>query len=124
MMKTIRLATALTLVLVGSAFAQTGPPAPTYPAPTYPVPANAGSTTGTAVLNDAVGNTTTVTSHHPVPPPRDHRAEFDRIDTDRDGNVSRGEAGVDKYLARAFPMLDGDRSGRLNFGEMQPWLDD
>lgn len=114
MMKTIPLAAALTLALMGSALAQTEPRAQ----------ATTDSATGTAVLNDPLGNTITVTSHHPVPPPRDHRAEFDQIDTDRDGDVSRREAGVDKYLARAFPMLDRDRSGRLNFGEMQPWLDD
>ena len=110
MMKTIPLATVLGLTLLGSAHAQTEP-------------TSAGAT-GSTVLTDALGNTTTVTSHHPVPPPRDLRAEFDTIDTDRDGNVSRREAGVDKYLVRAFPMLDRDRSGRLNFAEMQPWLDD
>ena len=110
----IPLATTLVWALMGSAFAQTASPGP----------ANAGSATGTAVLNDALGNTTTVTPHHPVPTPRDHRAEFDRIDADRDGRINRREADVDKYLARAFPALDTDRSGGLNFEEMQAWLAD
>lgn len=76
------------------------------------------------MLTDAAGNTTTVTSHHPVLPTRDLRAEFDRIDGNRDGSVSRREAAVDKYLVHALPTLDRDHSGRLSMDEMHAWLDD
>ena len=113
-MKNLLTLSLVSLALAGSVHAQT------VPATTPP----AASTTGSTALQDPQGNTVTITSHHPTPPARDHRAQFDVIDGDRDGVVSRREATVDKYLVRAFATLDGDRDGRLAYEEMLRWLDD
>lgn len=105
---------ALVLACTGAASAQTA-------TPTGPPPP---STTGSTVLQDPLGNTVNIASHLPTPPARDHRAQFDLIDGDRDGAVSRREAAVDKYLVRAFAALDTDGSGKLGYEEMLRWLDD
>ena len=80
--------------------------------------------TGTATLPDAQGNATTVTSHLPAPPARDHRAMFDAMDVNRDGAISRREASGDKYLLRAYAALDTDANRMLDYREMLRWLDD
>ena len=113
-MKNLLALSLVSMSLAGSAHAQT------VPAETPP----AASTTGSTALQDSEGNTVTITSHRPAPPARDHRAQFDMIDSDRDGTVSRREATVDKYLVRAFATLDGDGNGRLGYEEMLRWLDD
>lgn len=115
-MKNLLTLSLVSLALAGSVHAQTVPA-------TSP-PSTSASTTGSTALQDPQGNTVTITSHHPTPPARDHRAQFDVIDGDRDGVVSRREATVDKYLVRAFATLDGDRDGRLAYEEMLRWLDD
>ncbi len=103
------------------------PPAPPAsaeaPTPPAPLPPAAGAT-GSDVQHDAAGNTTTVDSHLPAPATENLRAEFDRIDMDRDGAVSRQEAASDKYLTRTFAKLDADGDGRLAFDELRDWLDD
>ena len=82
------------------------------------------ATTGSTMRVDAHGNPVTITSHRPVPPPRDHRAAFEAMDSDDDGRVDRSEAAGDKYLLRAFGELDTDGSGELDYEEMLAWLDD
>lgn len=76
------------------------------------------ATTGSTMRVDAHGNPITITSHRPVPPPRDHHAAFEAIDGDDDGRVDRSEAAGDKYLLRAFGELDTDDSGGLDYEEM------
>lgn len=105
-------AVALALAAMASASAQQTTPTDTTPA------------TGAVVLTDAQGNRVTVRSHLPEPPARDHRAAFGALDTDADGGVSRREAQADKYLLRAFAVLDGDGNGRLDYQEALAWLDD
>lgn len=80
--------------------------------------------TGSATFQDAAGNTITVTSHHAMPAQEDLQAEFAAFDADRDGGISPREARADKYLARAFRMLDSNRDGRLQFEEVREWLDE
>ena len=60
----------------------------------------------------------------PSPPPHDYRAEFNALDSDGDGSVSRSEASADKYLARAFAAYDSDRNDVLSFEEARLWLED
>lgn len=133
-MKTICLAAvALAIGSAGNVAAHqtpTPPPAPatapqSIPAATpQPVPNAASPVTGTVTLPDAQGNTTTVTSHLPAPPARDHRAMFDAMDIDHDGAISRREASGDKYLLRAYVALDSDGNRTLDYQEMLRWLDD
>ena len=80
--------------------------------------------TGTTTLKDAAGNTVTITSHHAMPAQEDLHAEFAAFDSNGDGAISLREAGADKYMARAFRMLDANRDGRLQFEEVRQWLDD
>lgn len=45
--------------------------------------------------------------------------EFQRMDLDRDGYISRGEARNDLQVMRAFDWADADRDGRLNRSEFK-----
>jgi hypothetical protein len=125
-MKTICLAAlALAIGSMDSAAAQQAPsPQPVPAAAPQPVPTAASPVTGTATLPDAQGNTTTVTSHLPAPPARDHRAIFEAMDVDHDGAISRREASGDKYLLRAYAALDTNGNRALDYQEMLRWLDD
>ena len=80
--------------------------------------------TGSATFTDAAGNTVTVTSRHAAPVQEDLQAEFAAFDANDDGGISPQEARADKYMARAFRMLDGNRDGRLQFEEVRAWLDE
>ena len=80
--------------------------------------------TGSATIKDAAGNMVTVTSRHAVPAQEDLQAEFAAFDANGDGGISPREASVDKYMARAFRILDANRDGRLQFEEVRVWLDE
>ncbi|MET0892182.1 MAG: hypothetical protein ABWY01_01280 [Pseudoxanthomonas sp.] len=112
------------LCLAGATLAQETPVAPTAnasnrtPAPAAPV------ATGHAVTEDPTGRPVAVTSHLPAPQAHDYRAEFDAMDSNGDGGLSRGEADADKYLARAFATYDNDGNDSLSFEEARRWLED
>ena len=44
---------------------------------------------------------------------------FNAFDTDRDGYLSRQEAGVSSQIASQFDQLDKNRDGRLSVDELQ-----
>ena len=100
-------------------------PTGTLPPRTVTAEAPGASTvTGQTSLTDGAGNQVTVTSSKPTPPPRDHRAEFNALDRDGNGSISRREAAADKYMVRTFRALDSDGDGALNYDEALRWLDD
>lgn len=80
--------------------------------------------TGTATFQDAAGTPVTVTSRHAAPAQEDLQAEFAAFDRNGDGSISPAEARADKYMARAFRMLDASHDGRLQFEEVRDWLDE
>lgn len=43
--------------------------------------------------------------------------EFSKLDTDKDGNVTKKEAAPNKELSKRFEELDANRDGKLNQGE-------
>jgi hypothetical protein len=90
------------------------------PMPASVPPANA---TGSAMVSDATGVPTTVSSLHASPAPRDHDAEFQAMDRDNNGSLSRQEAASDKYMLRAFAGLDDNHDGRLERDEAMRWLE-
>ena len=52
------------------------------------------------------------------PGPADGRSTaFERLDTLRDGKLTKAEASADGELARRFSELDVDRNGKLDSGE-------
>ena len=114
----------LLLCLTGVAVAQETPAQATTDAQADTPPSNDAAATGHAVTQDATGRTVFVTSQRPAPLPRDYRAEFDALDGNGDGSLSRSEAGADKYLARTFDTYDSDRNDRLSFEETRRWLED
>lgn len=75
-------------------------------------------------VQDTTGAPATVVSRAPNPAPRDHRAEFNALDRNSDGSVTRSEAAADKYMVRTFRALDTDRNGSLDYDEALQWLDD
>jgi hypothetical protein len=113
----------LFLCVTGVAIAQDTPTQTTTSAP-IETPTTEAPVTGNAVTQDAAGGTVFVTSQQPSPPPHDYRAEFNALDSDGDGSVSRSEASADKYLARAFAAYDSDRNDVLSFEEARLWLED
>lgn len=50
------------------------------------------------------------------------RLDFNRLDADGDGTVSRSEAAADRELGRHFDGLDLDRNGRLDREELVDWI--
>lgn len=112
------------LGLAGVAFAQETPAQATTGAQTEAPASNDTVATGHALTQDATGRTVLVTSQQPTPLPHDYRAEFDVLDSDGDGSISRSEAGADKNLARTFATYDSDRNDRLSFEETRRWLED
>jgi len=113
----------LFLCVTGVAIAQDTPTQTTTSAP-IETPTTEAPATGNTVTLDAGGGTVFVTSRQPSPPPHDYRAEFNALDSDGDGSVSRSEASADKYLARAFATYESDRNDALSFEESRLWLED
>ncbi len=51
-----------------------------------------------------------------------YRLDFDALDTDGDGTISRDEAQASPALAEEFDALDGTRRGRLTREQLRGWL--
>jgi Ca2+-binding EF-hand superfamily protein len=52
------------------------------------------------------------------------RREFDALDTDHDGFISRAEAQANPTLANEFNALDVKRRGKLDRADLAGWLID
>jgi EF hand domain-containing protein len=50
---------------------------------------------------------------------RERLDTFRRLDADRDGWVSKGEAAARREVAAGFEKADGNRDGRLSFAEFE-----
>lgn len=64
----------------------------------------------------------TVRSIQPNAVVGDYRIDFDALDSDRDGYLSRSEAQANPALADEFNALDTARSGRLSREQLAGWL--
>lgn len=105
----LHLAAALSLVLASAAFAQSGN--------------TTGDVTGTAQAQTASGQVT-VTSHRGTIDPNAYKIDFDAIDINHDGYISRAEANAsgNYNLANEFRLaLDINHDGRLSREELKNW---
>ncbi len=106
----LHLAAVLSLALGSAAFAQSSSPAD-------------GNVTGTAQVQSASGPVT-VTSHRGTIDPNAYKIDFDAIDTNHDGYISRAEANAsgNSNLANEFRLaLDVNHDGRLSRDELKNW---
>ena len=72
-------------------------------------------TAGTAAVS--------VTSHPGNSISPNYHVDFDAMDANHDGNISRGEAHGNADLTREFHVVDSNHNGRLTREEMKGWLD-
>ena len=93
------------------------PAAPTPPAPPAPMPPM-DNTTGAPVSGQA-----TVTSHPGNSISSNYHVDFDAMDANHDGNITRAEAKGNPDLTREFRVVDSNHNGRLSKEEMKGWLD-
>ena len=78
--------------------------------------------TGMVVLEREGGQRIIVRSLAPDSLVSGDRLDFNRLDADGDGTVSRSEAAADRELGRHFDGLDLDRNGRLDREELVDWI--
>ena len=78
--------------------------------------------TGMVVLEREGGQRIIVRSLAPDSLVGGDRLDFNRLDADGDGTVSRSEAAADRELGRHFDGLDLDRNGRLGREELVDWI--
>lgn len=78
--------------------------------------------TGMAVIEREGGQRIIVRSLAPDSLVGGDRLDFNRLDADGDGTVSRSEAAADRELGRHFDGLDLDRNGRLDREELVDWI--
>ena len=78
--------------------------------------------TGMVVLEREGGQRIIVRSLAPDSLVGGDRLDFNRLDADGDGTVSRSEAAADRELGRHFDGLDLDRNGRLDREELVDWI--
>lgn len=52
----------------------------------------------------------------------DYRIDLDALDTDGDGYISRREARANENLSAEFNAVDANRDGRLSRAELSGWL--
>lgn len=75
-----------------------------------------------SVTIDAASGPVTVTSHPGHSISGDYRIDFDAMDGDRDGAISRTEVGGNGSLAAEFHVVDANQDGRLTREELKGWL--
>ena len=95
-------------------------------------PTRAGTTTGTSAQSDSsdwqeAGKTGTSTGKDTDAPARDRQAattgdDFDALDTDHDGRLSRAEAGASQQVGGRFKTLDADGDGYVSNSEYREGL--
>jgi hypothetical protein len=86
---------------------------PPPPPPVPPMPP-AGASTSTDV---------TVTSHPGNSISSNYHVDFDAMDSNHDGNITRAEASGNADLMREFHVVDSNHNGRLTREEMKGWID-
>ncbi|HVR81069.1 MAG TPA: hypothetical protein VHF02_03115 [Luteimonas sp.] len=64
-----------------------------------------------------------VTSHPGNSISSNYHVDFDAMDSNHDGNISRAEARGNADLMREFHVPDANHNGRLTKEEMKGWLD-
>ena len=65
---------------------------------------------------------TSVTSHPGDSISSNYHVDFDALDGNHDGSLSRAEAKVNPDLMREFRVVDSNHNGRLSKEEMKGWL--
>lgn len=90
---------------------------------TQPPPATppAQSDTTSRMLQDEHGRDVTLHEHPPSSVVGDYSVDFDTLDTDGDGHVSRSEAQANATLHAEFDGVDRDADGRLSRDELDGW---
>ena len=73
------------------------------------------------VLQGDHGQEVRLNEHPPNSVVGDYGVDFDAMDTDGDGYISRGEARANQTLDAEFDGVDRDRDGRLSRGELADW---
>lgn len=88
-------------------------------------PLSAGTVTHQAQVAVPAGEAAvTVRSIQPSSVGGDYRISFVALDVDGDGFISREEAQVNPSLAGEFDSLDTQRTGKLSRGQLAGWLID
>lgn len=83
---------------------------------------------GTALAQETPATATpaanvTVTSHPGNSISPNYHVDFEAMDANHDGAISRAEARGNADLMREFHVVDANRNGRLSREEMKGWLD-
>lgn len=99
---------------------------PTSDVPPAPVPTGDTATPPPTVTGDAQrrgpeNQPVTIRSHAPDSVVGEYRIDFDALDTDGDGYISREEARVNEVLTAEFHVLDTNGDGRLSREEAASW---
>ncbi|HBK45636.1 MAG TPA: hypothetical protein DDZ67_04225 [Xanthomonadaceae bacterium] len=130
-MKTVTpLIAALCLALAGTASAQstaaaTSEPLRDVPANVRTQPLASGAVTHEARVQVPAGEAAvTVRSIQPNSVSGNYRIDFQALDSDGDGFISRDEAQANPALADEFDSLDTRRTGRLSREQLAGWLVD
>lgn len=124
-MKGFRLPIAALAVLLAPATAfaqvQTAPlPAPDEPATR---PDRSERQTGMATFGEPGGQQVIIRSFEPTTVlPGEYSVDFEALDADGDGFISRREASAHEVLARQFRGVDIDGDGRLSRDELRGWI--
>ena len=64
-----------------------------------------------------------VTSHPGNSVSSNYHVDFDAMDANHDGNITRAEGKGNADLMREFHVVDANHNGRLTKEEMKGWLD-
>lgn len=97
----------------------TGDPAAQSPPPATP-PAQ--SETTDHVLQGEDGQEVRLNEHPPASVVGDYSVDFDALDSDGDGYISRSEARANATLDAEFDGVDRDGDGRLSREELANWI--
>lgn len=89
--------------------------------PTGDSSAPAPTVTGDAHRRGVEDQPVTIRSHEPDSVVGEYRIDFDALDADGDGFVSREEAQANDVLSAEFHVLDSDGDGRLSREEAASW---
>jgi hypothetical protein len=130
MTRTHLLATALLCALGVAAPAlaqQYPPPTPPEQAPPDPMdaptPQTVPATPATPAMSATPADNVTVTSHPGNSISPNYHVDFDAMDANHDGAITRAEGRGNPDLMREFHVVDSNHNGRLTREEMKGWLD-
>ena len=77
---------------------------------------------GMVVIHGIHDERTVVRSFEPDSVVGDYRIDFEALDADGDGVISRAEAAANPTLAAEFRAVDGNGDGRLDRDELSGWI--